>query len=86
MALLFRCALKKAADLGLNPYEHLKTAEEIACWMAAAITGLISALMALFMPPMIAIFAGFVYITIPITIILLTAYYKKKAKSIPKKT
>jgi hypothetical protein len=82
LALLYRHALKKNPDLEMDPYEKIKTDEEIYFWTIQGVTGLGSALFAIVFPQNIAVFAGFVYVTLPVTMPLASVYFDKKTKSL----
>jgi len=71
-----------AKSLLLNELELILTKEEIVIWSVQAITGLTSACFAWVMPPRIAVFAGFVYMTFPITMPAVAIYFAKKVDRI----
>ncbi len=82
MGMLYFRALKQAVDLQLDKFEMLRTREEIAGWVTASLVGLISTLMALFTPKHIAIFAGLIYIILPIIMPLISVYYDRKIRQL----
>jgi hypothetical protein len=62
-------------------YEELILAlKGVPSFAVMAATGFVSALFALTMPTNIAVWAGFVYATLPITMPIKAIYYAKKAK------
>jgi uncharacterized membrane protein len=81
MALLFKRAKAAREELKLNPLEIVRTNQEIVTWFTMSFTGLVSGLFAIIMPVKIAVWAGFVYLTLPITIPYLATRYEKKAQS-----
>jgi len=78
MALLHIRARKVSNILRLNRLELTKTSSEIISWSVQAATGFISALFAWLMPDGINVYAGLVYITLPVTQPLIAVYYAKK--------
>jgi uncharacterized membrane protein len=80
---LLNVRARRAADhLALNAYERLRTDEEIVSFCVLAATGLASALWAAVMPGDVAVFAGFVYITLPATMPAVAIRYGKRAKAL----
>jgi len=79
MALLHIRAKNVCGVLGLNKLELIKTDAEIISWSVQAATGFISALFALLMPKGIDVFAGFVYLTLPVSQPIIAIRYAKKA-------
>jgi hypothetical protein len=80
IVLLYARALGAAAELGLNELERLKTREEISSFGVLAITGLTSALLAWILPAHLAVWCGFVYATLPLTMSLTAINYQRKAQ------
>ncbi len=80
MIFLYNHAKKVADQLLLNPLERIKTIEDIVSSMVLAISGLVSAGFAWMMPPNIGIYAGFVYVSLPISMPIVAIYYSKKAQ------
>jgi uncharacterized membrane protein len=78
MAVLYLRAKSARKLLNLNTLEIGITNLEIASWMTLSITGLISALFAWIMPSKIAVFAGFVYTTLPLSMPLVSIHFHKK--------
>jgi len=78
--LLYYRAITVADQLFLNPLEKIKTSEEISLSATLAVTGLVSAGFAWIMPPNIGVFAGFVYIIIPLSVPIISIRYAKKAQ------
>jgi uncharacterized membrane protein len=79
MALLYRHALSVSKELLLSKLERLIIKMELRIWNTLAITGFLSALFAAVFPPRIAVWAGFLYITLPITMPLIAT---RSAKNI----
>ena len=75
-------ALSKSGELCLNPVEKMKTKGEISSFMVLAGTGLLSALFAWLMPPQVGIFAGFVYMLLPVLMPVIGIYYSKKVQAL----
>ena len=80
MAVLYLRAKSARKFLNLNEIEIGLTNLEIASWMTLSITGLISALFAWIMPSNIAVFAGFVYMSLPLSMPLVSVHFHKKLK------
>jgi uncharacterized membrane protein len=80
IALLYLRALRATDRLLLNEYERICTMEEIAVFLILGATGLASALFAWIMPPGIAVFAGFVYTTLPFTMTYMAIVYSRKER------
>jgi uncharacterized membrane protein len=79
LSLLYVRALRRPS-LNLDAFERIKTREEVWSFAVLAATGLLSALMAWVCPPRVAIFAGFAYCTLVISMPLVAIYYDKKAE------
>lgn len=75
---LFLHAYKSRDGLFLNSVETLLTRYEITSWFVMASTALVSALFAAIMPINIGVFAGFVYILLPILMPTISIYYSKQ--------
>ncbi len=71
--------------LQLNDLELILTNEEIVIWSVQAITGLVSACFAWLMPIRIGVFAGFVYVTFPITMPIVAIHFSKKVITLQSK-
>ena len=82
LALLNLRARFAAKTLQLNELELIFTNEEIIIWSVQAVTGLISACFAWLMPSRIAVFAGFVYVTFPITMPTVAIYFSRKVEKV----
>ncbi len=78
LALLHVRALKAGADLGLDAGERLRTRQSVASNVLLTLTGLASALFALAMPTRWGVWAGFVYMTLPITMPLLVRHQARQ--------
>ncbi|MBC8256982.1 MAG: DUF1211 domain-containing protein [Candidatus Marinimicrobia bacterium] len=83
-SLLFYQGWNRADELSLNKFEKKETATAIAAWVICTLTGLIATGMAVFAPPHIGVFSGFIYSTLPITIYFVSrkilSDYKKDTK------
>ncbi len=82
ISLLFLRTLYKKTALRLNEYEIHKTKIEITSMGVVSITGLMATILVLILPENIALLSGFLYLTIPITMLLIDLYYKHKEKQI----
>jgi uncharacterized membrane protein len=82
MALLYRRAKAAQQMLKLNQLELVLTDAEIVTWSIMSLTGLVSALFAITMPLKMSAFAGFIYMTLPVTIPYISIHYDRKAKSL----
>jgi uncharacterized membrane protein len=82
IAVLYIRALKASGRLLLSEYERISTHGEIASFLVLCATGLVSAIFASVFPPRTAIFAGFVYATLPVTMPLISIAYERKAKRV----
>ena len=80
--LLYRHAERCAEDLGLSPLERVLTRGESVSWLVMTLTGLASAAFAWFLPTPVAVFAGFVYPTLCITMPIVATRYERKARAI----
>jgi len=80
MAVLYLRAKSSSTTFKLNSNELILTNLEIASWTILACTGLCSALFAWIMPSGINVFAGFVYISLSVSMSYISIYYKKKLK------
>lgn len=70
----------RAPGLGLDPRERLLTRQKIVRFAVLGGTGLASALFAALLPPRIAIYAGFLYMTLPVTMPLLAIRHGRRAQ------
>ena len=77
---LYYHAYGLADQLLLNKREKIKTMGNIISFLVQACSGLISAVFAWIMPTSIGIFAGFVYMLLPIVMPFVGIYYSKKLK------
>jgi uncharacterized membrane protein len=82
MTVLFVRALKAKHSLQLNDFEILKTREEIATWSILSLTGFMSAVMAMVTPSRIAVYSGFLYSTLMISLPISATIYKQKLKKL----
>ncbi len=84
MALLYWRAKSASEALKLNPLEIIKTNLEITSYLVVSLTGLTSAVYAWLMPPNLDLLGGFLYMTLPVTIPVVEARYKRKEKKLQK--
>lgn len=82
MALLFNRPIQLRNKLTLDKLELFITKQEVVLWAILSLTGLVSGLFALLLPPRIAIYAGFIYFSLPFTMNITAFYYQRKAKKI----
>jgi len=82
MALLYFKALRANLEPELDDIETVKTKSEINSWVVLALTGLASAVFAMAMPVRLAVLAGFVYATLPITMPVVSTMYKRKERAL----
>lgn len=75
---LYYHALRNAAALQLDALEQAITRREIGMLLVLAATAVASAVFAWWMPPKIAIFAGFVYMTLPVSMPITAWRYERK--------
>lgn len=80
--LLYRHALRQATVLGLSTLEEAITRRDIGMLLVLVATAIASALFAWLMPPKIAVFAGFVYMTLPISMPIAGVLYGRKIASV----
>jgi uncharacterized membrane protein len=80
LALLFLRALKAGPALGLDALERLRTRQEITSFGLIAMTCLISVFWAWVMPPPIAVYAGFAYMTLAASMPTVAIVFEKKAE------
>lgn len=79
LALLYRHALR-VPSLRLDELETLVTRQKMTVLGLQAATGAVSASCAAFLPPSVAVFSGFVYLTLPITVPILAMRHDKQAE------
>lgn len=79
LALLYRHALRLAAPLGLSPLERLRTRQEIVFEAILGGTALASALAAATLPPRWAVWSGFAYTSLPLTMTWTARRYARQA-------
>lgn len=77
MAWLYLLAKKRKNRLRLNQLELVKTDLEIASFSIVALTGLASVLFTWLMPSNINILGGFIYITLPLSLLWADRHFKK---------
>lgn len=74
----------RAPGLHLDAMERLRTRQKIEIFAVLGGTGLASALFAAVMPDRVAVFAGFLYMTLPVTMPLLSVMQGRKAERLSK--
>jgi uncharacterized membrane protein len=79
LALLYFRALRAGEELRLSAIERLRTGQEITAHAVLGATGLVSALVAGLLPTRLGIWAGFVYMILPVTMPLLALRYGRRA-------
>lgn len=79
---LFLYAYKTKNLIRLNEIEKLLTKYEVVSWFIMASTALFSAVFAIIVPLNLAVFAGFFYCTLPISMPIVSIYFSKKVKKI----
>jgi len=84
LALLYRRVLRVGTQLCLNEIERLRTRQAIAEHLLLGATGLASAAWALFFPPRVGIYAGFLYMVLPVAMPWLAITYKRRAEKVPR--
>ena len=82
LALLHLQARSQGSRLGLDALERVRTEEQVASWSVQALTGLASAAFAGSMPEKLALWAGFVYCTLPISMPWITRRYQRLAEAV----
>lgn len=81
LVLLYLRVLKVGDTLNLDEVERLRTRQEIVQNLVLAVTGVTSAVWALALPPQVGIYAGFLYMTLPVTMPLLAMRYAKRVEA-----
>jgi len=82
LALLNGRALRMGDELRLDAAERVRTHQEIVMQGTLAATGLASALFAQVMPPSIAVWAGFFYMTLPLSMPILAMRFQKRVAAV----
>ncbi len=82
LALLHARGLRLGADLGLNAVERLRTRQEIVTQLVLGGTGLASAAWAVLAPPQAAMYAGFIFWTLPVTMPVLAIRYSRRVEAL----
>jgi len=80
LALLYLRALRAGDRLRLDPVERLRTRQEIVQHAVLAVTGVTSAVAAAALPTRLGVWAGFVYMTLPLTMPLIAVRYARRAE------
>ena len=78
MVFLYKHPLSIHKELYLSQLEILVVQAEIKIWFTLAVTGLLSAIFASVFPPWIAVWAGFVYTTLPVSMSIIATRSAKK--------
>jgi len=86
LVLLHLRVLKVAAVLRLNDVERVRTLQEITGNLILAATGIASAVWALALPPQIGIYAGFLYMILPVAMPLHTMMYATRIEKLQSKS
>jgi uncharacterized membrane protein len=81
-ALLYGRALRIADTLELNPIERLETRVDVVMSLILAGTGMTSALFAWLVPPALGVWAGFIYMTLPISMSVAGIHYGRKVRAL----
>ncbi|NNF52134.1 MAG: DUF1211 domain-containing protein [Gammaproteobacteria bacterium] len=84
IALLYRHAIRKTAQLALNSLERLYTRAEIVAWTILGSTGVLSALYAAFAPGDSKVFAGFVYFALIVAMPWSALHFERRADELRK--
>ena len=82
LALLHLRGLKAGDELGLDDVERLRTRQEIVMNLVLGGTGVASAAWALLMPLPLAVYAGFLYTTLPVTMPVLAIRFSRRADAL----
>ncbi len=82
LALLHIRVLKVAAALQLNEVERLRTSQQVTQHLVLGATGIVSAVCAWTLPPQIGVYAGFLYMILPVAMPLLAARYNRKVRKL----
>jgi uncharacterized membrane protein len=82
LMLLHVRASKVGGELGLNEVERLRTRQEIVMNLVLGATGVASALWALVLPAPLSVYAGFLYMTLPVTMPWLATRYSKQVEAL----
>ena len=82
LALLYWRVLGAGTELCLNEIERLRTRQAIAEHLALGSTGLASAAWALIFPPRVGLFAGFLYMTLPMSMPWLAIRYNRRINTL----
>jgi uncharacterized membrane protein len=81
-ALLYGRALRIADTLELNPIERMETRVDVVMSLILAGTGITSALFAWLVPPALGVWAGFIYMTLPISMSVAGIHYGRKVQAL----
>lgn len=85
LVLLHLRVLSVGATLNLNGVERLRTKQEIVQNLVLGVTGVTSAVWAVALPPQVGMYAGFLYITLPLTMPFLAVWYARQVEKIQDK-
>lgn len=86
LAALYRRAQRFAAELKLDAAERVLTRHGVVSHATMAATGLASALAAGLLPPRFGVWAGFIYMTLGISMPMLSARYRRSAERVARET
>lgn len=82
LVFLYVRALRLGESLRLNDVERLRTRQEIALHATVAATAVASALFAGLLPTIVGIWAGFVYMTLPVTMPITAVRYARRVEAL----
>jgi len=82
LALLHVRVLNVASSLNLNMIERVRTRQQVIQNLILVGTGIASAIWALAMPPQIGVYAGFLYMLLPVSMPLLTRKYNRQVEKL----
>ncbi len=82
LALLHVRVLKATASLDLNLVEQIRTRQQITQNLTLGATGIASAIWALAMPPQLGVYAGFLYMILPVSMPFLTRVYIRRIEKL----
>jgi hypothetical protein len=84
LSLLFYRGYKLRDSLDLNAVEILMTKYDMTSWGIMALTALLSAMFAIVAPLKLAVFAGFLYTTLPFTMPTISIYFSRRIDALLK--
>ncbi len=84
MALLYARVLKQRNQLALDRMEQLRTIQGFHMFLVQTLVGIASALWAFLLPPHLGVYAGFLYLILPVALPLLGKSYNRKVQKLEK--